>query len=97
LIRSTKTINFLSTIVDKSELPENEGQVRALQAFDEDLQPAILRTAQAQAKKLGANYQHLAFLPQLLFCTELTELFLCPQINCFNSLYVRKDNFCQHL
>lgn len=53
LIASAETLNALGTIVPKDELPKNEGQMRALNSFDAELQPAIVRLANGYAKATG--------------------------------------------
>lgn len=51
LITATEIIDRLSTVVDVG--PVNEGQARALAAFDADLQPVIMRTAVAYSRSTG--------------------------------------------
>jgi uncharacterized tellurite resistance protein B-like protein len=53
LIESADDFGKLSTLVDKTELPENEKQVRALKQFDTELRPVVLRLARGEAKATG--------------------------------------------
>lgn len=51
LITATEIVDRISTVVDVA--PVNEGQARALAAFDPDLQPVIMRTAVAYSRSTG--------------------------------------------
>lgn len=52
LIGAAETVQHLSTVVD-TPTPANEGQARALRQFEPDLQPVIMRTAEAYSRSTG--------------------------------------------